>query len=66
MGDSLAIPALQRAYGAGTITPSELVTRLYPALEAEEGTFVTLAPLSSLLERCRWGSCNPSQSQLAD
>ena len=59
MGDSLGIPALQRAYGSGATTPSEVVTRLYPALEAEEGTFITLAPLPSLLERCRWAPLPP-------
>lgn len=64
MGDSLGITTLQRAYGSGSTSPSEVVTRLYPALEAEEGTFITLAPLNTLLERCRWASCTPCQAQL--
>ena len=59
MGDTLDIAALQRAYGGGSTSPSGVVTRLYPGLEAEEGTFITLAPLPSLLERCRWAFCTP-------
>ena len=53
MGDALAIPHLQRSYRDGHSSPTEVISRLYPALSAEEGIFVTLAPLFSLLERCR-------------
>lgn len=53
MGSSLDIPALQRAYSEGQTTPAEVISGLYPLLAAEEGIFVALAPLASLLDRCR-------------
>lgn len=53
MGETLEVPALRRAYRNGSTTPSEVISRLYPLLAQEEGMFITLASLESLLERCR-------------
>ncbi len=53
MGEALEVPALLRAYRNGSTTPSEVIKRLYPLLAQEEGMFITLASLESLLERCR-------------
>ena len=53
MGSCLDIPALQLAYAEGQTSPAEVISGLYPQLAAEEGMFVTLAPLASLMERCR-------------
>jgi hypothetical protein len=47
------LPALTQAYASGSATPSSVLRALHPALAAEEAMFITLAPLSDLLERCR-------------
>lgn len=52
------LPALTQAYASGAATPSSVLRALHPALAAEEAMFITLAPLSDLLERC-WCAAPP-------
>ncbi|EIE20546.1 allophanate hydrolase [Coccomyxa subellipsoidea C-169] len=53
MGDALGLQALQGAYRDASTSPTDVIRRLYPLLAQEEGMFITLASLESLLERCR-------------
>jgi allophanate hydrolase len=47
----LDLDALAAAYAAGSLTPSQLVSALYPRLAASRGIFIHLASLESLLAR---------------
>lgn len=58
MGEALELDALQRAYRDASTTPTAVINNLYPLLAQEEGMFITLASLESLLERCRQDPCH--------
>lgn len=63
MGDALGLQALQGAYRDASTSPTDVIRRLYPLLAQEEGMFITLASLESLLERCRyWHTADPDTS----
>ena len=49
----LGVLQLQGAYTDGMLTPSKLIERLYPLLEAAGAAIIHLLPLQAILERCR-------------
>lgn len=51
---NLCISALRKTYDAGSATPLAVIEQLYPLLEAETGSFISLAPLEQLQKRCRY------------
>ena len=50
------LSALTEAYTSGAATPSSTMRTLHAALAAEKAMFITLAPLTDLLARCRCAS----------
>jgi len=55
MPDSFTFSSLHSSYNSGSLTPSNLIKKLYSSIDAHNGTFVSLASLEDLLSRCRWG-----------
>ena len=56
MSTDLSFDALHSAFTAGTLTPSDLLAKLYQSIDAHDGTFIALAPLEAVLARCRSAS----------
>jgi hypothetical protein len=59
----LGIQQLASEYAAGLITPSALITELYPSLAGCSGVFIHLLPLQQLLERCAELEAQPVASR---
>ncbi|KAK9803367.1 hypothetical protein WJX73_009893 [Symbiochloris irregularis] len=61
--DILDLHKLQAAYAEKRLSPTQLIKQLYPRLQAEEATFITLAELDDLLDTCRQLEAQPQEER---
>lgn len=50
---SLDLEALRCAYSGGQLSPTELISALYPQFQAVGSVFLHLVPLDSLIAKCK-------------